>query len=282
MGELADDMMFDVAVEVVLTLGCLCYFIFEIGDIRELVYSFEHGGDATVFADDDDGHRHGTSFRHKFCSRFKAWIYSGNAVDMILWVLLLTMLGVHGARTILQHEALHDIDLDRDHLELRFISRIYDTEILGFGVALFIAWCQLVKFLRMAPDIGPNSVALFTALMNPQVWMFLGLFGFVTLALAIMIYVAFGGGLDDYPQFSNSYMSAVQAMLSSDISLEKMQGVHKVFGTIIWLLVTVIFSQFVTSTFLSVISDSYNKSVGDSEAQWDKLRHLPQRNIRDR
>lgn len=149
------------------------------------------------------------------------------------------------------------------------LMRLYTTEMLGFGTIVFVSWLKLLTFLRLVPVLGPHSMALFTALLNTQILVFFLFFCLVTLALALGVHVAFGSSLKGYSTAAASYFSAFQAMLG-DVDLEELQGVHYLSGTILFFLITIVFSQFVTSTFISVISSSYQETVMKSEESWQE------------
>jgi len=195
------------------------------------------------------------------------WNKEGNRFDVMLGVVMLSIIVLQSTQLWFQTSLpLSQPDV---HANMEWVVWLANMLMLVPAGAVFLGTIRLMLYLRLAPALGPHLQAMLRAIWNPQVLVFTGFFVGFTLALALGMLVAFGGGLKDYRNLTSALFNAFQAMRGF-IKLSDLQTVHYFIGTFVYFMLTFLLKEMVTSTFMAVIVEAYKRGVSTAQDSWDE------------
>jgi len=123
-------------------------------------------------------------------------------LSMMLWMMLFALAVARYLRYKKERSLKFDWD-DNTFTDFSTLGTLFSLEVISCGFIIFVAWLKLLRFMSLVPEIGPHSVALFSALANSQIGVFFVFFMLISLAFAGLLHVAFGSGIEvwkDWPE----------------------------------------------------------------------------------
>ena len=140
--------------------------------------------------------------------------------------------------------------------------------VLAFTISL--AWLKAFKFVKLIPVIGPAFYATVATLGNGQVLLFLGIFIWFVLAIALGCHVGFGIHVDGFGAVSDSFLAIFQATFDPSVVLEDFQAQSYAAGLVFFFILALLGSLTLLNIFIAVVSNVYSEKELLANANWEK------------
>jgi hypothetical protein len=128
---------------------------------------------------------------------------------------------------------------------------------------------KLLKYVTLAPSIGPVVGAIVRTMFDFQVIIFAGVLLMVVLAFTIGFYVAFGQLLDAYQSFQLSVVQTVLMMIGT-FDLDSLSEASPGFGPAMFFSVILVLALVMLNIFIAVISEVYSSALSESNDRWNE------------
>eukprot|EP00164_Ancoracysta_twista_P006113 GFYU01008446.1.p1 GENE.GFYU01008446.1~~GFYU01008446.1.p1 ORF type:complete len:219 (+),score=70.78 GFYU01008446.1:82-657(+) len=149
-----------------------------------------------------------------------------------------------------------------DYIEIDPISRLHRIQQYLLSILLVISWFKFLTFVSLLPIIGPYIQATMSTFVHLRVISFLSLFLFFTWSISIGLYVAFGQDSEVYMSIAKSFLAVFQSMFG-ELFQDDMQAVDYWFGTVTFLVISLIGALTLMNIFIAVVSNVYEELLGE-------------------
>lgn len=243
--------------------------------IIALVYLLQEGVELTTGDFGSSGKK--SSMISQIRKRLKTYIVSDwNSVDLIniallgiwVWYRITNYIRSKSVSDLIEKRFSGSIDGNRYYLNLALLADRSVIEYNWVAAVMILYWIKLLKYLTLAPGVGPVVGAIVATMFSKEVMIFALVLVLVILSMTLGFFLAFGLLVPEYQSFQQTVVQVTFVALGN-FDLEPLAQVSPGFGPFIMFTAALVINLVMMNIFIAVIGNVYDAKLENANSDWE-------------